>query len=649
MTNPISILVLEDRSADAELMMLELQREGIAFTAKRVWTEMDFSDQLRNYSPDLILADYSLPSYDGLAALKLAEKESPGTPFILVSGGLGEEIAIEALHHGATDYVLKQRLTRLGPAVRRAMREVELGAERKQADADLRKLLFAVEQSPVTIVITDTEGTIEYINPKFTELTGYARSATIGQNPRMLKSGKMSAAFYENLWQTIKAGKVWHGVFHNKKRNGELFSERATISPVMDEAGHITRFIAIKEDITERLKLEDQLRQSQKMDAIGHLAAGVAHDFNNLLTIVMFETSLLAMNSSLDDTTRNGVSMIEKAAERAAGLTRQLLAFSRKQEKEVRVIDPAELVAGMSRLLQRILGEDIVLNTRVNPGLPPLLADPSMIEQVIMNLAVNSRDAMPGGGQLNLAVSAVSLAEEVISQHPGGRPGNFLQLEITDTGTGIAPEHLALIFEPFFTTKETGKGTGLGLATVFGIVKLHEGWIEVTSQLGQGTCFRVFLPVTTTSVLKQSISLTPAKLKGGSETILVSEDEEPIRHLMQIALERYGYRVLTAENGADAVKRLSENDPKAHLLITDMVMPGGMNGRELAETVHVSHPTMKVIYISGFTSDKISQELCLVPGVNFLRKPFSIHALVAAVRHQLDTPLAEAKTTQATA
>jgi len=341
------------------------------------------------------------------------------------------------------------------------------------------------------------------------------------------------------------------------------------------------------------------------------------------------------------------VSMIEKAAERAAGLTRQLLAFSRKQEKEVRAIDSAELLTGMSRLLKRILGEDIVLNSQAAPGLPTLLADPSMIEQVIMNLAVNSRDAMPVGGQLNLAVSAVSLDEESIPQHPGGRPGNFLQFEITDTGTGIAPEHLALIFEPFFTTKETGKGTGLGLATVFGIVKLHEGWIEVTSQLGHGTCFRVFLPVIETNELKQTVSRIPTKPRRGSETILITEDEEPIRRLMQIALERYGYRVLTAENGAEAVRILVEEGTKADLLVTDMVMPGGMNGRELAEKVHAFHPKLKVIYVSGFTSDKISRELCLVSGVNFLQKPFSIHALVEAVRRQLDNPQAEAKVTDA--
>jgi len=637
MTDKIAILVLEDRSADAELMMLELQREGIEFTAKRVWTEPDFRDELREHAPDLILADYSLPSYDGLSALKLALIERPGTPFILVSGGLGEEIAIEALHHGATDYVLKQRLARLGPAVRRALRERELAVERKQADEESRKLLFAVEQCPVTIVITDAEGTIEYVNPKFTELTGYTQDEVIGQNSRMLKSGTTPPEFYANLWQTIKAGKVWRGVFQNKKKNGELFSERGTISPVMDEVGCITRFIAIKEDITDRLKLEEQLRQSQKMDAIGHLAAGVAHDFNNLLTIVQFETSLLALNPSLDPASRDGVNQIEKAAERAANLTRQLLAFSRKQQKEARIIDLAGLVADMTRLLQRILGEDITLTTQIASGLPTLLADPGMIEQVIMNLAVNSRDAMSSGGKLEITVCEIAFDHADINQHPSGRPGNFFKLQVSDNGSGIAPEHVSQIFEPFFTTKEEGKGTGLGLATVFGIVKLHHGWIEVASELGQGTTFQVFLPITSTSELKQLAATPPAKLKGGTETILVTEDEDPIRRLMQIGLERYGYRVLVAENGVKAVELMERNAAKVDLLITDIVMPGGMNGRELADKFQVLHPGLKTIFVSGYTSENISRDLNLKQGINFLCKPFSIYALAEAVRNRLDT------------
>ncbi len=641
MTKPTHILILEDRSADAELMMREIQREGIDCTFKRVWLEIDFLDELKQNPPDLILADYALPSYNGLAALKLAAKECPDTPFILVSGGLGEEVAIEALHHGATDYVLKQRLARLGPAVTRALREREQTLERKQADEEMRKLLIAVEQSPVSIVITDANGAIEYINPKFTELTGYSKDEVLGQNPRLLKSGKQSQEFYVILWQTIKSGKVWRGVLQNQKKDGSLFSERTMISPVMDEAGTITRFVAIKEDITERLKLEDQLRQSQKMDAIGHLAAGVAHDFNNLLTIVQFETSMLSQTPSLGADSRESISLIEKAAERAANLTRQLLAFSHKQEKEIRVINLPELVSDMARLLKRILGEDIVLTSRAEPQLLPLVADQGMIEQVIINLAINSRDAMPNGGKLSITIDELTIDANTANQHSGGRPGHFFRLEIRDTGTGISPENLPKIFEPFFTTKDVGRGTGLGLATVFGIVTQHDGWIEVESKLGHGTAFRVYLPVTEASEILTPAANPAAKLKGGNETILVVEDEQPIRKLIKVALERYGYRILAAENGIEAIEMIQKDDIKIDLLITDIVMPGGMNGRQLAEKFQLVYADLKVIFISGFTKDVTAQELKLEPGVNFLRKPFSLFALAELVRRQLDASSAK--------
>ncbi len=638
MNNPIHILILEDRSADAELMLREIKRVGIEFTFKRVWLEIDFLDELRQNPPDLILADYALPSYNGLSALKLAAKERPDTPYILVSGGLGEEIAIEALHHGVTDYVLKQRLARLGPAVTRALRERERADERKLAHEEMRKLLFAVEQSPVSILITDAEGNIEYVNPKFTEHTGYSAAEVLGQNPRLFKSGKQPKEFYNHLWQTINAGKVWRGVFQNQKKDGSLLCERTTISPVMDEVGRITRYIAIREDITERLKLEDQLRQSQKMEVIGHLAAGVAHDFNNLLTIIQFETSLLTQNASLDAESREGVSLIEQAAERAANLTRQLLAFSRKQEKETRPINLAELVADMTRLLKRILGEDIALISRADPQLPLLLADQGMIEQVIMNLAVNSRDAMPNGGQLEITVDAVHFNPADIASHLDGRPGDFFQLMVRDSGSGIAHEHLSRIFEPFFTTKEIGRGTGLGLATVFSNVKQHDGWIEVTSEPGCGTTFQVFLPVSPNHHVGTPVVAPAEKLKGGTEKILVVEDEAAIRKLIKLALERYGYRVLVAESGVAALEIMNQGHAKVDLLITDLVMPGGVNGRQVADKLTSKFTDLKVIYMSGFAKDFAPHELNLEPGVNFLRKPFSLYALAELVRRRLDAP-----------
>jgi PAS domain S-box-containing protein len=392
-------------------------------------------------------------------------------------------------------------------------------------------------------------------------------------------------------------------------------------------------------DITDRVRQEEQLRQSQKMETIGQLAAGVAHDFNNLLTIVQFETTVLTENHSLDAESRADVNQIAKAAERAANLTRQLLAFSHKQEKETRLIDLPALVADITSLIRRIIGEDIVLSTHATPGMPLILADPGMIEQVVMNLAVNSRDAMPDGGQIDFTVGEIAFDSAAIPQHPGGRPGRYLKLEVRDTGTGIAPEHLSRIFEPFFTTKEAGKGTGLGLATVFSIARQHDGWVEVASELGRGTVFHVFLPVTETptETVSPPAALLPATLTGGSETILIAEDEEPIRALIQVTLERYGYRVLSAENGTKALEILSENGAKVDLLITDMVMPGGVGGRKLTQKLQVLHADLKIIFTSGFTSETVSKELNLEPGINFLRKPFSIYGLVELVRHRLDS------------
>jgi len=389
-------------------------------------------------------------------------------------------------------------------------------------------------------------------------------------------------------------------------------------------------------DITDRLKLEEQFRQAQKMEAIGHLAAGVAHDFNNLLTIVQLESSALALNSSLDAETRNSVSQIAKAADRAANLTRQLLTFSRKPQKESRLLDLSELVEDLGRLLNRILGENITLRTHVTPGLPHVLADPGMIEQVLMNLAVNSRDAMPDGGQLDLGVSEVAFDSVAVQPHPGGRPGRFLQIEVRDTGGGIATENLPRIFEPFFTTKEVGKGTGLGLATVFAIVKQHDGWIEVTSELGRGTVFRIFLPAATDAAKKQVGADLPAEHKGGHETILVVEDEESIRRLLQVTLERYGYRVLIAENGTEAVETVTRHGAKIDLLITDLVMPGGMNGQELAQMLQTLFADLKVVFVSGYASDSVTRNLVLESGVNFLRKPFSTYAILDLVRRCLD-------------
>ncbi len=510
--------------------------------------------------------------------------------------------------------------------------------ERRLAEEQIRKLSHAIEQSPVTIVITDMEGRIEYVNPRFTALTGFTREEALGQNPRVLKSGHQSAEFYREMWQTIKNGHEWRGVFDNRKKNGEIFTEEAVIAPVKGPDGKVTHFIAIKEDITARLQLEDQLRQSQKMDAIGRLAGGVAHDFNNLLTIIQLELATLRDLPDLDEDSREAVRQISAASERATGLTRQLLAFSRKQQKEEQTVQLGELVENMGKLTRRILGEDIALTTCIVPEPIAVRADPGMLEQALLNLAVNARDAMPRGGKLKLTADVTLIDEAYVRQHPGASAGYRAHLAVADTGTGIAPEHLGRIFEPFFTTKAPGKGTGLGLATVYGVVRQHHGWITVESTVGVGTTFHLFLPALMQTEEAEHETSPGTPPPRGTETIVLAEDDEQIRHLVRAALERQGYTVLAAADGAEALAQAAKGTGRIHLLVTDLVMPGGINGRELAEQLGTSRPGLRTIYITGYPADVVNRQFKVGPHDRLLRKPFSVRALLDAVRARLDEP-----------
>jgi PAS domain S-box-containing protein len=357
--------------------------------------------------------------------------------------------------------------------------------DRKRAEEAQMLLATAVEQAAEAIVITDAGGTISYVNPAFEKITGYARDEVIGQNARMLRSGKHDAAFYRHLWETIARGEVWTSRIFNKKKNGALYEEEMIISPVFDSAGKIVNYVAVKRDVTQEVALETQLRQAQKMEAIGQLAGGVAHDFNNILTVIQGSASLL-LNPQLKPAEKSDCShQIIRAAERAAGLIRQLLLFGRKQVMQPVNLDLNEVVGGMTRMLKRILGEDIALRSDFASSLPPVFGDAGMIEQVVLNLAINSRDAMPGGGRLAIATGAETLDERQAQLNPDASPGPHVWLAVSDTGCGIPPENLPRIFEPFFTTKDVGKGTGLGLATVYGIIRQHRGWITVDSEPGK--------------------------------------------------------------------------------------------------------------------------------------------------------------------
>ena len=509
-------------------------------------------------------------------------------------------------------------------------------SERKQAEQALVRLATAVEQAAESIVITDTEGTIQYVNPVFERTTGYTRDEIIGQNSRLLKSGKQDPTFYADLWETIGRGEVWAGHFTNRKKDGSLYEEEATISPVRDASGNLVNFVAVKRDVTKEVGLENQLMQAQKMEAIGTLAGGVAHDFNNLLTVILGYSQFGLGRLATSDPLYGDIQEIEKAGLRAAALTSQLLAFSRKQVFQPRILDLNVLVTDLKKMLIRLIGEDIDLTAVLDLEVGSVKADPGQLQQVIMNLAVNARDAMPNGGKLTIEIGNVDLSTEYASQHIEATPGAYVMIAISDTGCGMDEETRSHIFEPFFTTKEFGRGTGLGLSTVYGIVKQSGGFISVYSEPGRGTTFKVYLPRVADLTEKEDLRLTPLSLPHGDETLLLVEDEAAVRELAARVLRDHGYTVLEASDPAEAflaIDHLAADE--VQLLVTDVVMPQ-MNGRDLAEQLAALRPDLRVLYVSGYTDRAIVHHGVLDEGTPFLQKPFTAEALVRKVREVLD-------------
>lgn len=506
--------------------------------------------------------------------------------------------------------------------------------ERKRAESKLRLQAQALEAASNGIVITDIKGTIEWVNTAFTRMTGYPSEEAIGKNPRILKSGEQSLKAYQELWAVILSGNTWVGELINRRKDGSLYFEKQMITPVKNAQGEIAHFIAIKEDISADKKLEAQFRQAQKMEAVGRLAGGVAHDFNNLLTIIIGRSDILLSDLGPLDSRRSGIEEIKLAGKRAASLTQQLLAFSRKQIFQIKVIDLNEIVRGADKMLRRLVGEDVEVVTLLGQNLRPVKVDPSQIEQVLMNLAVNARDAMPQGGKLIIETSRLVVDVKTAGRYPGFVPGEYLQMKVQDTGSGISPEVKAHLFEPFFTTKEQGKGTGLGLATIYGIVKQSKGFIYLESEPGKGANFMVFLPPAEQETVPAENAQTFPQLPKGTETILIVEDEDLVRGLATQVLSRQGFHTLEAHNGLEAM-RIAQANPKQpiQILITDMVMPF-MGGNELAEKFSAAYPMAKIIFSSGYTDHRAVQQW-IDRGCRFLQKPYTHAELLITVGEAL--------------
>ena len=494
--------------------------------------------------------------------------------------------------------------------------------EQKKLLADLSKLFQALQQSPMSVIITDREGTIEYVNPEFTKVTGYTTEEAIGQNPRILKSGRTPPELYEELWQTITAGGVWRGELLNKKKNGELYWELASIGAVK-EGEKLTNFVAVKEDITARREMEEQLRQSQKMQVVGQLTGGIAHDFNNLLAIVIGNVQLLRERLGSDDAkAREYLDDALWSARRGGELTHRLLAFARKQPLKPSVIDLNDVVRGMSELLRRTLGARIHIEESLAADVWKAVADRGELERVIVNLAVNSRDAMPTGGTLCLETRNALLDEDYCEQYEEVRPGEYVLLAVTDTGAGMPPEIVQRVFEPFFTTKEMGEGSGLGLSMVYGFVKQSGGHISIYSRVGHGTSVKLYLPRVPSSPNGWADDPSDAPAGDlGSHVVLVVEDEPKLRKAAVKMLERLGLRSIQAENAKDAVELFAAAHPD--VLFTDIELPGGMSGTDLADAVHELDPNIKVLFTTGYAREAVLHERWLEEKIPWLLKPYS--------------------------
>ena len=624
---PIRVLFLEDQPADYRLCLLELQAAHMDIEARRVASKQEFQNALASSPPDIVLADYRLPSWSGLDALRLMQSMQIDIPLIVVTGSLGDEVAAQCIKQGATDYVVKDRLARLPVAIRQALQERKMRQELRETQLRHEGL---VQHAPVGIFRSSVkEDRFLAVNPALVEMLGYD-SAEALMRVKISQDIYLQASDRKTLLEASQQRDLYLGIEVKwKRKDGTPITARLSGRSIRlgDEVvGHDV----FAEDVTNLQSLERQLQQSQKMEAIGRLAGGIAHDFNNLLMVVNGYAEIIKDRSS-DQQSRIQAEKILSAGTKAGSLTRQLLAFSRRQILEPVVLNLNDLVTELCKFAPRIIGEDVQLIFAPDSQLGLIKADPSQIEQVIMNLLVNSRDAMPNGGRLTIETSRVELDTAYSKKHFGVPPGEYSMLAVSDTGIGMSADTQARIFEPFFTTKESGKGTGLGLATVYGIVKQSGGYIWVYSEPFKGTTFKIYFPRVTGKA--EPLPAHEAKPVTGSGAVLVIEDEQTVREMVCEMLETLGYKAIEVGNADQAMSLVQENQ-QIDAVMVDLILPG-VGGPEIVARIRKARPQLPVIFMSGY-SDRASQVQELGPDALFLQKPFSVAALGQKISKALD-------------
>ena len=636
---PLNVLYLEDSSEDVEIITELLLEAGFNLSMDCTENKKEFITYLRAHNHDIILSDFNLPGFDAFGALELSKRICSETPFICVSGSIGEEIAIDLIKQGAVDYVLKDRLVRLPTAIHRALDEVKEKKSRVHAEDALRKserrFQVLAEHSPVGIFQTDSKGSTVYVNSRWCQISGLSKDEAMGngwfsavhrEDREQLRIG------WEKATQATESSNAEYRFVHKNNTISWVIGQAV---PERDSKDIIIGYIGTITDITERKQTEDALRQMQKLEGLGTLAGGIAHDFNNILGIILAYITSIKRFKNDSEKLNLATATITKAVERGKTLVQQILTFARKTETEFGAVKVNDVVMEIMTMIFETFPKNLTYAQSFDKSISYINADHSQLYQVLLNLCVNARDAMPDGGSLTINTRMVSVAS-LRSQHPDAEASAYVCIEVSDTGEGMTGETRKRIFEPFYTTKGIGKGTGLGLSVVFGIIQNHKGFIDVESEQGKGTKFRLFLPATEVAVPTSEIDEELVEdILGGTETLLLVEDEEMLLMSLQLVLEEKGYTVLSAMAGLDALNIYQEKTKNISLVLTDLGLPT-ISGLEVCRRIKQINPKERMILATGFLDPEMKTEFLKAGIQHFLFKPYDLAKVLKMVREVID-------------
>lgn len=619
---PFHILLVEDNPGDARLLELKLHdasdQDFVLEKAERLSAGME---TLQRGKIDAVLLDLGLPDSQGIDTVRVVLRQFPKIPVIVLTGRKDDELATQSVREGAQDYLAKEDLP--GGVLVRALRHaIERNSTREKLRESEELFKLITEHAGDMIAVVDPLGNRLYSSPSYQKILGYSTNELERTSPFEIIHPDDNALFRESLAKANAGDAGERFVYRVRHKDGSWRHIEATEAAIKDDRGAIAKVVVVSRDITERRLLEAQFMQSQKMEAVGRLTGGIAHDFNNLLCVIVGYSEFLLEQLEPGHPLRASADEILDAGNRAASLTRRLLAFSRQQVLEPQVLDINKVITSFEKLLRRVIGEDIQLELGLDPQAGHVKADPTQLEQILMNLAVNARDAMPDGGNLSIHTVNVEMNDTASQHRHSVKPGPYVCLVVADTGIGMDAETKARAFDPFFTTKEVGKGTGLGLSTVYGVIKQSGGYIEIESSPGEGATFKIYFPRIGEVAAIRPTALESRPVVAGKGTILIAEDEPFMRNLIRNTLVPCGYTLLEAKDGIDALAISREHRGPIHVLLTDVVMPG-KGGKELADELSLARPEVVIVYMSGYAGEQWPTEL----GAFLLRKPFSLNEL----------------------